>query len=221
MAVPRLWGLGSTLRVNPKTWTLAPLGLPTCQLCACMQPWLSLWLQTHCMLRSSACTRVSMLPLYVAARGSAIQGRHHQPRVCPLNTACDTLQLTASASGYELALAGLHCRDLAPTDEPTDKPQIAAQHTASCSNESAASCPLLATLLESDRALQTCGKYSRSSRQIAVAPGKPHAKLSMQAEQLAEDELRSAETTFVNDLTSFGKGFTVVEKVCAGVSCPA
>ena len=34
-----------------------------------------------------------------------------------------------------------------------------------------------------------------------------------QAEKAAEDELLIAEKTLVDDLTSFGKGFTVVERV--------
>ena len=36
---------------------------------------------------------------------------------------------------------------------------------------------------------------------------------ALQAEQLAEDELKAAEQTLFADLTSFGKGFTVVERV--------
>ena len=39
--------------------------------------------------------------------------------------------------------------------------------------------------------------------------------LMWQAEQYAEDELRAVELYVQDDLTSFGKGFTVIEKVAA------
>ena len=42
-----------------------------------------------------------------------------------------------------------------------------------------------------------------------------------QAEQYAEDELRAVELYVQDDLTSFGKGFTVIEKVAAlDAGCP-